>query len=138
MLPYTDKLLPVEMFPAPPVEMFPVTSSVEEIVVAPVTAKVDERVVAPVTPRVEPIVANPVTARLEESVVAAATPKVPAIWVLPLAEATVSLLVATLKSPTMFAAVVESWSEESVPPPSLTLLRVPLRLALSEVLSRPV
>ena len=44
----------------------------------------------------------------------------------------------TFRVPTMFAAVVESWSAESVPPPSLTLLRVPLRLALSEVLSRPV
>ena len=94
----------------------PVTARVDERVVAPVTVRVDERLVAPVTPSVEPMVANPETARLEASPVAPVTFRVP----------------------TMLAAVVESWSAESVPPPSLMLLSVPLRLALSEVLSRPV
>ena len=94
----------------------PVTARVDERVVAPVTVRVDERLVAPVTPSVEPMVANPETARLEASPVAPVTFRVP----------------------TMLAAVVDSWSAESVPPPSLMLLRLPVRLALSEVLSRPV
>lgn len=94
----------------------PVTARVDDRVVAPVTVRVDERLVAPVTPSVEPMVANPETARLEASPVAPVTFRVP----------------------TMLAAVVESWSAESVPPPSLMLLRLPVRLALSEVLSRPM
>ena len=120
MLPNTDRLPAlVEMFPVAASDerlVAPVTARVDERLVAPATVRVDERLVAPVTPSVEPMVANPETARLEASPVAPVTFRVP----------------------TMFAAVVESWSAESVPPPSLTLLRVPLRLALSEVLSRPV
>ena len=120
MLPNTERLPAlVEMFPVAASDervVAPVTARVDERLVAPVTVRVDERLVAPVTPSVEPMVANPETARLEASPVAPVTFRVP----------------------TMFAAVVESWSAESVPPPSLTLLRVPLRLALSEVLSRPV
>ena len=120
MLPNTDRFPAlVEMFPVAASDesvVAPVTARVDERLVAPLTVRVDERLVAPVTPSVEPMVANPETARLEASPVAPVTFRVP----------------------TMFAAVVESWSAESVPPPSLTLLRVPLRLALSEVLSRPV
>lgn len=120
MLPNTDRLPAlVEMFPVAASDesvVAPVTARVDDRLVAPPTVRVDERLVAPVTPSVEPMVANPETARLEASPVAPVTFRVP----------------------TMFAAVVESWSAESVPPPSLTLLRVPLRLALSEVLSRPV
>lgn len=120
MLPNTERLPAlVEMFPVAASDervVAPVTARVDDRLVAPPTVRVDERLVAPVTPSVEPMVANPETARLEASPVAPVTFRVP----------------------TMFAAVVESWSAESVPPPSLTLLRVPLRLALSEVLSRPV
>jgi hypothetical protein len=109
MFPNTDRLPAL-------VEILLVTARVDERLAAPVTARVDERVVAPVTPSVEPMVANPETARLEASPVAPVTFRVP----------------------TMLAAVVESWSAESVPPPSLMLLRLPVRLALSEVLSRPM
>jgi hypothetical protein len=120
MLPNTDRLPAlVEMFPVAASDesvVAPVTARVDERVVAPVTVRVDERLVAPVTPSVEPMVANPETARLEASPVAPVTFRVP----------------------TMLAAVVESWSAESVPPPSLMLLRLPVRLALSEVLSRPM
>lgn len=125
MLPYTERLPPL-------VEMFELTARVDDSVVAPVTASVFESVVAPVTARVDWSVEAPV--RVE----APATARVPAIDVLPLADKTENLLVLTVKSPVVLTAAFESWSAESVPPPSLTVLRVLVREALSEVLSRPV
>jgi len=63
---------------------------------------------------------------------------VPATAVLPLAEATVNLLVAMLKLPRVFTAVVETCRAESVPLPSDNVLREVVMIELSEVLSRPV
>jgi hypothetical protein len=70
--------------------------------------------------------------------VAPVTFSVPATAVLPLALATVSLLVATLKSPLMLDATVETWSAESFPDPSLRAFRAEVSVALSVVFSRPV
>jgi len=94
------------------VEMFPLAES-------------DENVAAPETPR-------------DESVVAPVTASVPATAVLPLADATVNLLVATEKFPRLLIARVESWSAESFPLPSVMVRRLPFRTVLSVVLSRPV
>jgi hypothetical protein len=104
---------------------------------APVTDRVPGIVRPPVIPSVPPIVAFPLVVR-ELREVAPVTAREPATAVLPLAEATVNLLVATLKSPVELTAVVETWSAESFPLPSLSDLRVPVSVALSDVFSRPV
>lgn len=93
----------------------------------------------PYTDRLPPLVEMLLlTASVEERVVAPVTPRVPAIWVFPLADATVNLLVATEKFPTLLIAAVEIWSEESFPLPSVMVRRLELRTVLSVVLSRPV
>ena len=94
-------------------------------------------VIAPVTLSAPPMVAAPLVMRLER-LVAPVTAKVPATAVLPLAEATVSLLVATLKSPVVLTAALETWSAESLPLPSLMALSDAPTVELSEFLSRPV
>jgi hypothetical protein len=103
----------------------------------PVTDRVPGIVRPPVIPSVPPMVALPLVVR-ELREVAPVTLRVPATAVLPLAEATVKRLVATLKSPVELSAVVETWSAESFPLPSLSVLRTPVSVALSAVFSRPV
>jgi hypothetical protein len=103
----------------------------------PVTDRVPGIVSPPVIPSVPPMVALPLVVR-ELRDVAPVTLRVPATAVLPLAEATVKRLVATLKSPVVLTAVVDSWSAESIPLPSPTALRTVVSAELSELFSRPV
>lgn len=103
----------------------------------PVTDRVPGIVRPPVIPSVPPIVALPLVVR-ELREVAPVTARVPKTPVLPLVEATVNLFVATLKSPLMLEATVETWSAESLPEPSLSDFRDAVSVALSVVFSRPV
>lgn len=144
--PVTPRVVPTVAAPVTPrlanVES-PVTLRVLPIPTAPVSVEmpVTDRVPGivrpPVIPSVPPIVALPLVMS-ELSEVAPVTASVPATAVLPLAEATVNLLVATLKSPLMLDATVETWSAESFPEPSLRAFRLAVSVALSVVFSRPV
>ena len=100
--------------------MAPATASVLLAVTAPVrveepdTLKASDKVVAPETVKASDKVVAPDTAKVSDKVVAAVTPSVPAIAVLPVAAATVNLLVLMSKSPSMPVAPVTANVEPNV------------------------